>query len=261
MTGPIFSLRIYGLFCCCLESEENKSARQSVQQMNSLCTRIDWHMGSDNSGSNSGFVQNLFKRQHTDSKPPTPAQMKLVDATKDTINYGNPYPELHIKPLAKGEDSEEPEETKVGLGDLLKRGKMDIQVDIPLHHIERIEPIEPTMLVIITRDIYSTDEKKVTKEAARISFGSSDDRNAVCLDLQVLVEWNKNRQPDIEENLPADGLRARAKKAAHFAKRELEMRETKRSREQRKAKYMQGTSGLKYTAMAMAANASSSEQN
>ena len=49
----------------------------------------------------------------------------------------------------------------------------------------------------------------------------------------VLVEWNKNRQPEVEEEFAADGIKARAKKAAHFAKRELEMRERKRERERR----------------------------
>jgi hypothetical protein len=256
MTGPIFSLRLFGFFCPCCEKEEDKSARHSVQQLNTLGVRVDWHMGSNKSSTPSGFVQNLFKRQHTDSKPPTPSQMRVVDATKDSINYGAPYPELQIKPLPKLEGSGDPEEKK-GLGGLLKRNNLDFQVDIPFHHIERVESIDPTMLVIVTKDIHSTDDKKSTKEAARISFRSADDRNAVWLDLKVLVEWNKNRQPDIEEDLPADGIKARAKKAAHFATRELEMRETRRSREQRKAKYMEGTSGLKYTAMAMANQASS----
>lgn len=67
----------------------------------------------------------------------------------------------------------------------------------------------------------------------------------------VLVEWNKNRQPEVEEEFAADGIKARAKKAAHFAKRELEMRERKSSREARKQKYLQG-GGMKFTALAMA---------
>ena len=106
--------------------------------------------------------------------------------------------------------------------------------------------------MIVTKDIHSTDEKKSIKEAARISFTSADDRDAVSHDINVLAEWQRNRQPDIEEDLPAEGIKSRAMKAAHFAKRELEMRETKRSREQRKAKLVQDAGGLKYTAMAMA---------
>ena len=134
----------------------------------------------------------------------------------------------------------------------MKQNSLGYQVDVPLHRIVSVDKIEPTMLVVTSKDIHSTDERKPNKEAARISFRSSDDRDAVYLDLKVLVEWNKHRQPDVEEELPADGIRAKAKKAAHFARREMEMRETKRSREQRKAKYMEGKTGLKYTAMAMA---------
>jgi hypothetical protein len=160
--------------------------------------------------------------------------------------------ELQIKPLPKEPGIEDPEERK-GIGGLLKQNSLGYQLDIPLHRIESIESIDPTMLVIITKDIQSTDDKRSTKEAARISLRSADNRDAAALDLKVLVEWNKNRQPDVEEELPADGIKARAQKAAHFAKRELEMLETKRSREQRKAKHMQGTAGgLKYTAIAMA---------
>jgi hypothetical protein len=263
--GPIFMLRIYGLFLPCCENSEHKSARLSVQQLNALGALVDWHAGVKKS-SPAGFVQSLFSRgklqqqQHTDDKPPTPSQMKVVDATKDSINNGAPYPELQIKPLPKGDgdgDNNNNSNKKGGLGGLLKQNQ-SYQLDIPLHHIQRIESIDPTMIVIVTMDVHNTDDNATTKEAARISFSSSDDRDAASLDLKVLVEWNKNRQPDIEEDLPAQGIRARAQKAAHFAKRELEMRETKRSREQRKAKHMEGSSGLKYTAMAMANRATDS---
>ena len=139
----------------------------------------------------------------------------------------------------------------------MKQNSLGYQLTIPLHRIVSVDKIEPTMLSIVSKDIHSTDEKRPNKEAARLSFQTSDDRDAICIDLKVLVEWNKQRQPEVEEELPSDGIRAKAQKATHFAKRELEMRETRRSREQRKAQYMQGTTGLKYTAMAMANRADS----
>jgi hypothetical protein len=91
--GPIISLRLGFVLLCC-EKEEDKSARASLQRLNKLGTRVDWHMGSNKSktASASGFVQSLFARQHSDSKPPTPSQMRLVDATNDSINNGAPYP-------------------------------------------------------------------------------------------------------------------------------------------------------------------------
>ena len=183
----------------------------------------------------------------SDEKPPTPAQLKLIDATKDSINNGEPYPELQICPL-KGQVQDIGDGNDGG-GLLKQNAAMSFQLDIPLHHIQLIESIDATMIVIYTKDIHAIDEKKADsqKEAARIAFLSSNDRDAASLDLQVLVEWNKQRQPEVEEDLPAAGIRQRAQKAAHFAKREIEMREKKRDREKRKAGHMQGmaSGGLK----------------
>ncbi|KAG7341205.1 hypothetical protein IV203_023156 [Nitzschia inconspicua] len=269
--GPLFTLRLWGLFCPCIQKDEDKSARQSLMQLNELGARVDWHTSPKrNVGAlATGFVQSLFggrsssttsiSQSHTDEKPPTPAQLRLVDATKDSINWGEPYPELQLIPLPQtSQQQPQPDDAVAGgpvspLGGLMKQNAMSYQLDIPLHHIVKIESIEPTMLVIITKDVHSTNENAPTeKEAARISFPSSDTRDTVSLDLKVLVEWNKQRQPDIEEDMPATGIRQRAQKAAHFAKREIEMREKKREREKRKSQHMQGGAGLKYTAMAMA---------
>lgn len=267
--GPLFSLRLWGTLCPCCENDESKSARQSLHQLNRLGVRVDWHTTPRRQSTSVGFVQSLFGRSssnasgssqsashHADEKPPTPAQLRLVDSTKESINYGEPFPELQIQPLPQDPGTAPAVEDKatVGgpLGGLMRQNAMSYQLDIPLHHVVRVETIDPTMLVIITKDVHSTNDKASEKEAARISFTSSDDRDAASLDLKVLVEWNKQRQPNIDEDLPATGIRQRAQKAAHFAKREIEMREKKRERESRKAGHMQGSNGLKYTAMAMA---------
>jgi len=188
---------------------------------------------------------------HPDEKPPTAAQLKVVDAIKETINNGEPYPELQICP--RKSQAQSTDCTNDGL--LKQNSAMSFQLDIPLHRIHRIESIDTASIAIYTKDISVVDEKKGVseKEAARVSFLSSDDRDAASLDLKVLFEWNKQRQPEVEEDLSV-GIRHRAQKAAHFAKREIEMREKKRSREKRKAGHMQSMSsgGLKYTAMAMA---------
>ncbi len=268
--GPLFSLRFWGLVLPCCERDEDKNARHSLSELNRVGAQfVDWHISPKRSSIAGGLVKSWFgmagssganSNSHTDEKPPTPCQLRLVDATKDSINYGEPYPELQIVPRASRPSTEANTQidSSAGgpLGGIMKQNAMSYQLDIPLHHILRVESIEPTMLVIITKDVHSTDENPSEKEAARVSFRSSDDRDAVSLDLKVLVEWNKHRQPDIEEELPAAGIRQRAQKAAHFATRELEMREKKRERERRKADHMKGSTGLKYTAMAMANQAS-----
>jgi len=252
MFGPIYSLRLFGLVCPCCETSENASARASITQIHRLGSCVDWYpVTSSKSG---GLrLSRLFGRDtKADEETATRSEIKVVDATKDSINNGLPYPELQIKPLPQPEgDQETTPNSKLKIPGL-SRQTASYHLDIPLHHIESIESVDATMILLIIRDTSSLDEQKLTKPAARLGFASSEDRDAIALDLQVLVQWNQQRQPEMDEELQVDGLRARAQKAAHFAKRELEMRETKRNREQRKAKYMEGKTGLKYTAMAMA---------
>lgn len=224
--------------------------------------RVSWHTATKKSlrTSAGGLMKSIFGRSNSnasgdssgrpDENPPTQAQLKLVDAVKDSINNGEPYPELQLCPLkAQVQATTFGDHDDSGDGPLKQNSAMSFQLDIPLHHVQRIESIDTTVVAIYTKDVNAIDEKKAAseKEAARISFLSSNDRDAVSLDLKVLCEWNKQRQPEVEEDLPAAGIRHRAQKAAHFAKREIEMREKKRSRERRKAEHMQGMSsgGLK----------------
>lgn len=255
MMGPIFSLRL-GLFMLCCEKDEDRKAREALSELMTLGRSCDWHTGPSRVEQASGFVRKMFSRQHSDTKPPTPSQLVIADATHDNINEGNPFPEVQIKPLpqTKGQNNDDQEggSPMKGLGGLTKQNSLGYQLTIPLHRIVSVDKIEPTMLVIVARDVHSTDDKRPNKEAAKLSFRSSDDRDAVCLDLELLVEWNKQRQPDVEEELPSDGIRARAQTAARFAKKEIEMRETKRKREKRKEKLTGGNVGMKYTALAMA---------
>ena len=174
-------LRLFGLICPCMEKEEDRSARKSIASIHSKCTRVDWHLGHNKNMPSSvanaaGFVRGLFggssnrqqqQQHHSDKEPPTPAQIKVVDATKDSINYGNPYPEIQIKPLPKnfdnngdeaGEgnnaDGQKQSPSRGGLGGglkgILQRQSQSFQVDIPLHHIIRVDIIEPTMVSVTT---------------------------------------------------------------------------------------------------------------
>jgi hypothetical protein len=90
-----------------------------------------------------------------------------------------------------------------------------------------------------------------------------DERNMLVHHLQVVAEWERQRrersraagEEDGEEDEDDDQpnfLAARARRAAHFAARELEMREARRDRERRKAELVAGAGGMRYTALAMA---------
>ena len=192
----------------------------------------------------------------SDKEATTPAQLRVVDAVKDSINNGEPYPELQICPLKS--ESESNGDTNDSSGPLRANSAMSFQLDIPLHHIQRIESIDTTLIAIYTKDVHAINERSANmeKEAARISLSSSSDRDSVSIDLKVLVEWNKQRQPEVEEDLPAAGIRHRAQKAAHFAKREIEMREKKRDREKRKAGHMKdmNSGGLKVGTLCIVSN-------
>lgn len=102
-----------------------------------------------------------------------------------------------------------------------------------------------------------------------------DDRERVVNKLMCLVEWNRRRmeragvsddganddddEDDECKEVSGTGKKGvphgRAAKAAYFAKREIELTKTRREREQRKARYLKESGGLKYTAIAMANNA------
>jgi hypothetical protein len=81
----------------------------------------------------------------------------------------------------------------------------------------------------------------------------------------VLSEWERQSraalssedayESDEDEDEP-NFLSRQAQKATHFAKRELEMQQTKRDREKRKSKLIAESGGLKYTALAMASRES-----
>jgi hypothetical protein len=124
-------------------------------------------------------------------------------------------------------------------------------------------------IVLKARRVKSSPSSTAPKELLRLRVIQSDtdspvkqqERNMFMHHMAVLVEWERQRRannPDYEsddedeDNDQPNFLAARAGKAAHFAKRELEMQQTKREREKRKAKFVAESGGLKYTALAMA---------
>lgn len=107
---------------------------------------------------------------------------------------------------------------------------------------------------------------------------SAEVREEVMDALRGLVEWDKRRrraagETDADDDQGGQGEeendsfendeddpharrpgapRGRAAKAAYFARREFELSQQRKEREKRKARYLEGGGGLKYTAIAMA---------
>eukprot|EP00594_Rhizosolenia_setigera_P010959 CAMPEP_0178964416 /NCGR_PEP_ID=MMETSP0789-20121207/15656_1 /TAXON_ID=3005 /ORGANISM="Rhizosolenia setigera, Strain CCMP 1694" /LENGTH=226 /DNA_ID=CAMNT_0020649171 /DNA_START=225 /DNA_END=905 /DNA_ORIENTATION=- len=130
------------------------------------------------------------------------------------------------------------------------------------------------------------DEGGKERELARLEFTHHQDNNNnlaevkinahdICEYLTNIWTWDEARRlaigeeeeennDDEQTNSTTDSsskssslgqpgtMKGRAQKAAHFAKREIELQQKKREREQRKAKYLKEAGGLKYTAIAMA---------
>ena len=113
--------------------------------------------------------------------------------------------------------------------------------------------------VIIQEETYIVlqSEKKDGKyqDLATLQVVTGNDARQMKEAFTQLLEWDGRRLADIPEEdreTEEDTLKQKAQKAAHFAKREIELGTQRREREKRKAEYVKGSGGLKYTALAMA---------
>lgn len=71
--------------------------------------------------------------------------------------------------------------------------------------------------------------------------------------LRALLEnLRKNPQARVAQKSVKDRVREQAQKQRHFAKRSIELQQSKKDAEARKARYMKEAGGLQYTAVAMA---------
>lgn len=279
--GPLSHLYYMGFFPCC-QKEEDKNAREALSQLNTVGARIIWHRDNRNrlvenvkAAAFSFLSKNKNATKQDDKNPLVKACIRI---------YDNPegIPEIQVAKrsvvaasaaakysddadmdagefggLGAFQDEEQPESKKKGKP---KKDKNE-EITIVLKQIHTVTPVEQDL---ITLNILTPDGQH-TKEWVKFALEAQDQaaRNMFVHNLQVLMEWDKNRRNECgeleyDETAAASTLRSRAQKAAHFARRELEMKQTKRSREERKAKYVEESGGLKYTAIAMARNAGGS---
>lgn len=139
--------------------------------------------------------------------------------------------------------------------------------------LARFEVLLPNLTTAAEVATISSSVHSASSSSSSSQFATNEDRNLLVHYLSVLIEWERQRRraagytaedddddEDDEHGASMVGaagsfFSSRAQQAAHLARREVEMQQVKRQREQRKAQLLQDSGGLKFTALAMAANA------
>jgi len=278
-TGPLFALYWYGGLCPCLEKEEDKTARHAMRYVNSTAKRVRWATSSGGAGGRRTSASQFFGSLLEKTKKLGRADGGGGDSSESSSgadnasgNKGDVVARLRIQDNV---ESSEPEVFVDPIPVLGPDGKplpssISYKLNIALRRIDRVV-LERDCVVLLAKPQMggpTGEERQPPKELVRfVPLNEADtsvpvtdeSRNLLVHHLAVLVEWERQRRraegyhvdDDDEEDKP-NFLTARAQKAAHFAKRELELRETRREREKRKAKLVAESGGLKYTALAMA---------
>jgi hypothetical protein len=290
--GPLFVLQWSGRLCPCLEKEEDRNARQALQSLRCHAARILWKTGSGAgssansagaSGSGAGFLSSLFQGAvgggggSSANSAAAPARFVVQDDE-------NGEPEFFVDPInediATAGDSDSQQAAPSSFRDSGSSSTHDRNASSPsvgykLHvlvrRVDRVT-LEGNDVVLLAKKLDPQQPAKqllrfeilVASAASASTPATTEQRNVAVHHLSVLVEWERQRRIGMgyhdgngnyceeEEDDQPNFLAARAQKAAHFARRELELQQTRRDREKRKAKLVQETGGLKYTALAMA---------
>jgi hypothetical protein len=255
---PLLKLKLLGTICPCLEKEEDSAARRAAWSFSSVPVR--WHRRGENENRSSlTFLKGIFGGS---SSGASGGSYESVDGSTLSLIDARGGPQIVMSP---------PQARAVGK----KR--------VPLRMIKTVRLAENGIEVILDNNdvVLRFDVLKplqcseLDEEEGPAHSEDADDatRNDTMVQLQILVEWERRRQNlllalGVAENESAedvddldDGqsspkrrgmISDKARQVQHFAQREIEMKHQKRDREARKAKYVQGAGGLKYTAIAMA---------
>lgn len=244
-------LSLYGKICACLEKEEDRKARQALHELTIAGQRVSWFTKAGESSVAKGarkLLGGLFGTKSSSSSV-TPSQdssiveARLVFRDNDDENAA----EIMVDPLPR------PSGQSVGY-----------KLNVALYRIHNIQADSNSGEIRLYAKA-PRDPKQKPRLLLQIGLlkgantpATADARDAFCDHLSILCEWERQRRTaagiddDLEEEAAGNFLTQRAQKAAHFAKRELEMQQTKRDREARKAKFVAESGGLRYTALAMA---------
>mmetsp|Transcript_27864 Transcript_27864/g.80486 ORF Transcript_27864/g.80486 Transcript_27864/m.80486 type:complete len:297 (+) Transcript_27864:113-1003(+) len=290
MIGPVFQLRYLGLICPCLEKPEDEAARGALQMCTGLPVRYH-RKTTDGGGENTlssamSSVSGLFgggggSGGGDDGSGGTsfvkgPATLTLMDTLSGPAIF------VETEPDVSAESTEVDEEGNVLQLDTRHRKT------VPLRKIAKIKAVDGTFMGMIGGGpslVAVIGKAKGSPELLRFNVlnalgkkvENAEFRDEVIGRLDGLVEWDRrrragaggddgadnnenddNEEEEFENDEESRGgkkkgaPKGRAAKAAYFAKREIELTKQRREREKRKARYLEGSGGLKYTAIAMA---------
>ena len=243
--GPLFVLSFFGKVCPCLEKDEDRKARHALHELAILGQRVSWFTKAGESGVAKG-ARKLFGGLFGKKATVTPtADSSIVEAKLIFRDNDEGNPEILVDPLPR------PSGQSVGY-----------KLNIALYRIHSVEADDTSGEICLFAKA-PKDAKQQPKLLLKIGLlkdsetpATADERDSFVHQLSVLAEWERQRRAaagveDEEEEAGGNFLTQRAQKAAHFAKREIEMQQTKRDREKRKAKLVAESGGLKYTALAL----------
>jgi len=284
---PILTLKIKSMFSPCFTTQQDNTAMGSIKILSD--TTITYHDTSNESKVSaaassvgklvSGFFGNRSKNNNGNSnsnsddpgdgttstkKGPT-ATMTVVDTIRGpalSIEY-----RISLTLDDDDNDDDDAADNNVDENKAIPKPKT-----MTLKRIGEIAPNDSFMSSSSSISLYSKKKHKNDehRELCRIdlmdAMGNdlgSDERDEVIEALNLLIQWDGERrasQPhdedeeydDEDEDEGRSSLGQRALKMKHFATREIELKRVTKDREDRKARYLKDSKGLKYTAIAMA---------
>jgi hypothetical protein len=232
-------LRWKGGICPCLEKPEDKGARLALELLSGL--QVKWFRTGRDAKSLGGMMSGWFGGSGSSGSGSNKNDKDAVDAVLEWVD-SEKGPEMQIKPQQTASTGADGEIS-------LQKQSAGYIKTIKLEQLDKILIQEVLYLVL-------QFEKEAGKTQDLVTLQSVlGDASEVKEALTQLIEWDGRRRaeiPEEEREMEEMTMKDKAKQAAHFAKREIELQTQRRDREKRKAALVKETGGLKYTALAMA---------
>lgn len=275
--GPLTILKFKGLLCPCLEKEEDAMVRPAASSLSHVL--VHWYRptGEDSGvmGSAMNLMSNWIGKGSEESEKPKKKSGRSDVGVHAFLSFEDSIrgPCLVIRMKDSNEDdNDEAKEEEDQQRCTTRRW--------PLKKLEKATAVEAGYFmggrataassgIVLHKRIKSGSTVECCKidlcsqgNSSFETLADTSERDNIIDKMNLVITWNRQRhdtqeeddddESDDEVSGKSNMITDRAKKAAHFAKREIEMKKQKREREQKKSRYLKETGGLKYTAVAMA---------